>query len=234
MKTAGIIISSKRINDWDKFVNIISEEGVFPYIIQRGLHYSSPFTSVFTTFTNVEFLWDYAKNSDFRVIYDYKGFKHNELPKGLGSIECELLFELLRKYIFLQNIPFLKNEYKIFHIVFNKILSGSSNIKGLYYSFLLSVLQENGLFPQIDSCAICGNGLARPKYFSIENGGVVCSRCLTHNIGYDKISGNFIKSLKYACQHHITILEKNDWHYDILKNFDIIKRYYYYHYKEFK
>ena len=167
MRTNGIIISSKRINDWDRLINVVSNEGVFPYIIKRGIHYSSPFLSVFTTYSRVDFLWDFAKSGDFRLIYDYLYFKHNTFASNGNLLKKDLLFELLRKYLTLQNISFIKNEYEIFKNVFEKLFNSTNNFKGLYYSFLLAVLKENGVFPEIDSCAICGKKIPNPKYFSI-------------------------------------------------------------------
>jgi len=235
MRTEGFILSTKQINDWDKLITVISREGVFPYIINRGFHYSSPFLSVFNTYYEVDFYWDYGKSTEFRIVNDYDSFKVMNRNIFSTDEKRRLLYEVITSFTMLKNIYFVKDEYKIFKKVLNILEEEKSkNIKGLHFAFLLIMLLENGLYPEISLCISCGKKIEYSNYFSIEMGGFLCNDCGKNNKNSYYVGKKLKRILEYVKNHENEVLEKHNYHLDILKNFDIIKKYYNYHFKELK
>ena len=107
-----------------------------------------------------------------------------------------------------------EKDVKIFNL-FQDVLSNLNNpsIKSadseiLYYYFLWNKLALLGYHPEINKCNICGEKLNPYRiYFSNKSGGVICKKCLNHDMLPVKINSDVIKILRIILQKELkTIL----------------------------
>lgn len=109
---------------------------------------------------------------------------------------------------------FIRGEEKdedIFHLLNDIFLKlNDKNLKNkkcalLYYYFLWNALSSLGYRPEVQKCNVCQDKLNPYNvYFSNKLGGVICKKCLGHDIDSRKINSDIVKILR--------MIFKKEWH----------------------
>ncbi|MCX6764067.1 MAG: DNA repair protein RecO [Candidatus Moranbacteria bacterium] len=181
-KYTGIVLSKKDIGETDRIYTIYTREaGKIKALGKSVRNPKSKLAGNLEPLTQVEFFVartrGLGKITGVIAINNYPHIKNNtELLEAVSETfsiltsitseqqKDETVFNLLGEFLeVLENLPDRKSLEKIAII---KI------------GFLFKLLAELGYQTEADKCSACGKKLQPEKnYFSIENGGVVCSNC---------------------------------------------------------
>lgn len=225
---SGYIIEKRPVNDIDAFIKIASRKGVFSYFIPRGNHFSSRLLGLFQPFYRVKFLYDVKGSGGLRVIYDYKSYE--KLPDTVifDEKKREFLFYLIKIYNRLTNITTGKIIMDLFDKSIKMLYNDNINVKGLSFSFLVTFLFYEGFYPSILTCSNCNREI-HSYDFSIESGGFICDKCKKTK-KYTKTNEFFYRALLYGKRNPKKIMQKFNWNEKILEFYDIIRKYFNYHF----
>lgn len=117
------------------------------------------------------------------------------------------LFDLLAKTLFLYS-------------------EGYENKPYLLDIFIFKFLKELGLQPQVSRCTSCSRTNYDYAAFSIEDGGIVCNKCMDKDKFYIKIDQTTISLMQYLSNNDIIVCSKANVSIILVKElFYLLKRY---------
>lgn len=93
-------------------------------------------------------------------------------------------------------------------------------------SFILKYIDYIGYKPEVNICTVCGEKNWNYAHFSIENGGIVCDKCLFDIDKYNKIDQTTISLMQYILKNDIIVCSKAKVSEILLRElFNLLKTY---------
>lgn len=225
LNTQGIVLRRNPFNDSDVMITIFTKSYGKVAAVAKGAQRQKNkhlFTSqVFSyndyvlkkgkeTFTvkqseNIKNFYDISKDFDS---FSYASFivKFVELNSEEGQPNIQA-FELLTKTLFL-------------------LSQDIDNKLQVLCSFILKYIDYIGYRPEVERCTICGEDKYRFAVFSVENGGIVCNKCISQVNFYNKLDQTTISLMQYILKNDIIVCSKAKVSNVLLKElFNLLKRY---------
>ena len=173
-KIEGIVKGVRKIDDYGRYdglLDLFSEYEVVFYRRRRSE------LKLFVQFYLLNSCWDFTR--------DYKIFC--VLSSGFEFLDFIM--------------PWEQPSGKVYELIgeFLNCLDVRS-VESYYYAFLFKLLKLSGFNPQIDECILCGEKVLGEAYFSIHEGGLICSRCKDRIRNLRKLSPGVIKSINFLEQ----------------------------------
>jgi len=193
-RTEGIVLKSIEYGDADKIVTIYTKNYGKIQAIAKGVRKTkSKFGSSLEILTYAIFLIYKGKNIDIisqTEILESFFTASKEIVKFAFASNCvEVANKIIEEGEVNLSIFFLLKE--VLHY-----LKETKDPKLLTLSFKWQALAILGYKPSFDQCCICNNKIEDNKeiFFNIDEGGVICNKCLTKNKkGCIQVSHYFIK-----------------------------------------
>ena len=212
----GITISSRDYGEYDKIFNILTEdEGVVTCILKRIKKTNQNYDSI-DIFQKMEFKASAREN--LWLIYEAKNkYSWFERPINLNKlISSNIIAELCIKVNSINE----NNRYVYNLINICLYLIAENHIIFSLIYFQVKILLSEGIFPELNNCLVCNNELTPLNYYLVfENGGLICSECMTVKNNRILLSENEIRFLKYLSKNEI--LNINKINTKLLENADI-------------
>ncbi len=212
MKLEGIVISSIDYKESSKIVNLYTPIGMIGVVAKGALNPKKGMLGFITTGNIVSFVTtDTKTNSLIEYSIIKSMYNINE------SVDLIKAFSVLIDVI--KEIPDDINHEKTYEFIKKILLSlENNNIKKVLSVFLIKMLYNFGIAPNLKTCVRCNN--KELVSFSVTSGGALCSNCSTPNLDVLNIWKEYYYDKK-------EIDEYSDVDFD--KLLTDIKEYYIYH-----
>ena len=226
-KTSAIVLRKTKLGERDLIVTLLGETGALIKCVAKGARKpGSSFAAKLELFSCVEIMCARGRNLD--VITDARFSEGGSFGLfGLEQAACascvsELLAQICQEAL---EHPRL---FDMARSAFASIASADpAHALLLADAALLKIISSAGFKPSFDCCPVCGavnnlEGCARPLSFVVEEGGVVCTRCLSTVEGLglpaSPLALSWAQALLYARFSDISALEV-----DAARGFDVLE-----------
>lgn len=213
----GIVIKSSKYLDNSKIVNILTEEGLFSYLVKSGMKLTNKANSYTQDVTLINY--DFQKGKGFDILTSGKVLETFSIIKtDLKRIEyMYLIIELIVE--FHQHVSDNSLLYSLTKFTLNK-MNESKYYKYYYQVFALKLLYLLGIGPEFRKCVKCG-GNESIIGFDYNSSGMICSKCSNSQ---ELIYSNEV--IKYAIVFYLTKLNNFSDEYieNLLNGSDIFDR----------
>jgi len=195
----AILVAVRDWGDADKMVTLFSREhGKIIAFANGARRPKSSLAGGMQMFTHLEATLAPGKNCESvkqcEIKHAFRQIQEDFNCMAYGSFIAELTAELC---------PERQPEPQVFDLlleVFQIITERNPRIVALATAWQL--LAITGYYPEFTNCAICGQGLCFPAYFSFESGGCVCGQCQHHSLPeINEKTRDFIKCLLHINWH---------------------------------
>lgn len=193
----GIVIRQRDVGDNDKYVDILTAEGVIEVLVKGVRKINSKTGSSSQLFAYSKFCINEKGERNIlnsaepiHIFYDLR----NSLKKiALASYFADIIkycvtderrsSDVMR--LFLNTLYFLEKDLRTYDF-----------LKSL---FELRFISEIGMMPDIVACTGCGSFESDKVYFSIKNSNFYCSDCFLYTQNYDIIEGSlsFLRAVRH-------------------------------------
>lgn len=175
IKTIGIVIKHKNLGENDKIITILSDKlGKVDVVVHGAKSLRSKFMASTQPFCYGEYLLFKGKSlytlNESNIIESFQIILTDLDKLVYSSYILELVDNLAEKDI--KNISILALLLKTLYI----ITHDEVDIDLLKLVFEFKAMAISGYLPQVKVCLKCGC-ITMEGFFSIENGGIVCSSC---------------------------------------------------------
>ena len=175
IKTVGIVIKHKNLGENDKIITLLSDKlGKVDVVVHGAKSLKNKFMASTQPFCYGEYVLFRGKSlytlSESNIIESFQNILMDLDKLIYSSYLLELVDNLTEKDV--KNISILALLLKTFYI----ITHDEVNIDLLILVVEFKAMAISGYLPQVKICLMCGSPV-REGYFSIENGGIVCSSC---------------------------------------------------------
>lgn len=191
IKTQGIVLKQTNFKDSDKILTLFCREnGKINAMAKGARRTKSPLIGSTQIFCY----------SDF-VLYKGRSFYHINQGEVLNTFYSlrEDLYKLAYGSYILEiveaGITEGESNERIFLLVLKTLKTLSLMEDGflkLLLAFQLKFMSFIGYKPQLKNCVICNNSELGEIKFSINHGGVICSRCKANGVGGEKVSKSVV------------------------------------------
>jgi DNA repair protein RecO (recombination protein O) len=174
-KTIGIVIKHKNLSENDKIITLLSDRlGKIDVVVHGAKSLKNKFMASTQPFCYGEYVLFKGKSlytlSESNIIESFQIILMDLDKLIYSSYLLELVDNLTEKDI--RNISILALLLKTLYI----ITHDEVNIELLILIVEFKAMAISGYLPQVKVCLKCGLDV-KEGYFSIENGGIVCSSC---------------------------------------------------------
>ncbi len=219
-EVTGIIVSEMDYGETSKILNVLTKEhGVISVISKGCRNLKSPLRSVSTKLTYGIFQIYYKKDklsilSDVDILNNFKNIKTDIYKISAVSYIIDLALQVIKE-----------SNYLVFDIVISSLLKIEENfdVKTIINIVELKFLENLGVLPILDSCAICGNKTSIVT-ISGNSGGYICKNCRTNELIVSDKTIKLIRMFYYVDISKIEHLEINN---DLKKEIDNFLNEYY-------
>lgn len=209
----GIIIQEVDYGESSKILTVLSKEHGIISLISKGCkNLKSPLRSVSQKMIYGVFQIYYKENklsilSDVDVINDFKNIKKDIYKISAASYLIDLTNQVVKE-----------SKKNVFEILINALLKIEENFdfKALISIVELKYLDNLGVLPILDSCAICGNKTSIIT-ISGNSGGYLCKNCRTNEL---IVSDKTIKLIRMFYYVDISKIENLNISEEIEKEID--------------
>ncbi len=211
MKEEGIVISSVDYKESSKIVNLYTPSGKISVIAKGALNPKKGLLGFITTGNIVSFV---TTDTNFKSLVEYSFIDGVYYLNDISKIEAfSVIIDLMKE------IPDDINHNKTYEFIKKIILSlDDNNTKKVMSVFLIKMLYNFGIAPNLKSCVRCGK--ENLVSFSVTSGGALCDMCSTPDLEYLNIWNEYYYSKKDIKDYIDTDFDR------LLKD---IKEYYLYH-----
>lgn len=176
-QSRGIILRQRDFKDSDKLLSIFTEKQGKVTAIAKGVKKTkSSLRACVQPFCHSFLHFNQGQNMDLITqakLLDFYGNSRQDLERAL---HCYYLMELLDKSL-QERLP-LPGLYKTLVNVLEAV--NEQGLNPLYIRYFESqLLVELGYKPVLKQCVICGQKPAERFYFSLHEGGIICSACIS-------------------------------------------------------
>lgn len=176
IKTKGIVVGVNKVGENDKLLSVFTEDlGLIGVSAKGATSKHNNLKAISDIFCFSEFVFYEPKNGYYTIseanpIADFIGIAkdYDRLEAGTGLLKF-IRFTAVENEESGETLKLLLNSL---HILANTDKS-ISLVKCVFY---LKCLENMGLPPVTDECAVCGSG-ENTEYFSAEEGGILCAEC---------------------------------------------------------
>ncbi len=198
-KTEAIVIRTRPFRSSSLIVTFFTQNFGKMQGIVKGVHREGERRGAeFELFTHLEILFYEKKRSDLHLISETSILdSHSQLRQSLeglldASFFCELTEELTETG---DPHPQL---FELLKVCF-RYLSVLPAVK-LRNLFEMKLLNEIGWQPHLDSCLKCGGVVPEIGFFSIRDGGMLCSSCRGTDLASKKLAAEPVRLLRFLSQ----------------------------------
>ena len=216
----GIVLNEVDYGETSKILTILSREHGLISVISKGCkNLKSPLRSISEKMTYAIFQIYYKENklsilSDADIINNFKNIKKDIYKISAASYLLDLTLQVIKENS--------KNLYDILTSSLVKIEQGF-DIKSIINIVELKYLENLGVLPILDSCAICGDKTSIVT-ISGSNGGYLCKNCRTNE---PIVSDKTIKLIRMFYYVDISKIDKLEISEEIKKEIDTFLNEYY-------
>lgn len=176
VKTKALVIREQPFQDTDKILTLFTErEGKIKAIAKGVRRRRSTMTAAAQLFAYGEYVYYPGKNfgniNQADIIESYYNLRSDMAKMSLASYLLELIDNLFELYQ--GNAAVLK---LLVHMLYYVAENKAKSDEALAAAFQIKLSAVHGILPRLDRCGKCGKN-SDLNYFSIEDGGVICSRC---------------------------------------------------------
>ncbi|MEI7424806.1 MAG: DNA repair protein RecO [Candidatus Staskawiczbacteria bacterium] len=210
-KTKAFVLKKSDRNESDRIFSVFTDEfgklNIFAKAIRKS---TSKLRSGIDIFFMSEIEFIQGKNrktlTDTSIVKKFssisKDVKKFQIANGIGEILDN----------FIKGEERDKGVFDLLDEVFCELNSQNSTTGKhtlLYYYFLWNALSIFGYLPEVEKCNSCHNKLS-PDIFYFSNilGGVICEKCLGHDVSAKKININSVKLLRLIFKKEWKLLSK--------------------------
>ncbi len=198
LKTKGICLATRISRETSKLVTFYTEQfGKITFLCKGARNPKSKFGSALEIFTLSELIFYRTESkpvyllSDATVIDSFSGLHSSDKFFYANQID-ELILRAVSNEdpnhrLFLLLCSALKN-------LNQANTKKSMNLPSLVGAYFLKAISILGFKPELRYCVLCNN--AKPKYFSIEAGGVVCNS-IKHPKSQNAVDAEYAKIFKH-------------------------------------
>ncbi len=170
-KATGYIIKTTDSGENDEIIHFYTADyGQLSFYAKGIKKISSKNAYACQLFDYSEFLFDYNDNRDMQLLKsatlkkEYMGIKSDYERLALGSVVLEIISSL--------------NDEGFFDLLQTtlELLDREEEIYTVFSIFVVEVLNELGISPEVDSCVCCGDTTSI-ETISISDGGFLCHDC---------------------------------------------------------
>ena len=205
-KVEGIVISETNYSESSKILNILTKEFGKIGVISKGCRKTkSKLRSVSSKFV-YGYFHIYYKEDGLSTLIDV------DLINGLKNIRSDIEKITYLSYICeLVDQVSKQTDENLFDLLSSSILSIEENIDAEIINNILEIklLDVLGIMPSLDGCSICGND-DNIVTINVDDGGYVCSNCLTDEKIYSEKMIKLIRMFYYVDISKITKLSISD------------------------
>ncbi len=227
----AIVLKRRNFREYDQLISLFTKEGGKKETLAKGVKkivskqagYLEPFSVVEVEIIKgkeLEHLTKVLVKNIFKKI-------RNNLQKSLLASQA---IRLVDKITVLG-----EKDEKIFNLTSNWLEYLENVVKeiglgeNLLYSFIIKLLDNLGLAPELEKCVICGGTREKIVGFDISNGGVYCTSCQRQVIKNEHVFSISVVELDF-----IKMLLNDDWEEVIeiegtAKIFEIINKFLRFH-----
>jgi len=204
-KTEAIILKSQKLGETSKIITLYSRNyGKIKVVAKGARGLKSRFFGTLETLNFISLVFYVKENRDLQflsqaeIIKPFIHIKNNLEKLSLASVASEII---VRSQYADESNPYL---FKTILEFLNGLEMANTGFENYLYWFQLKFLKCGGFKPQLDRCVICKkrNINNRKSYFSIEQGGCICSNCKKYETAKVLISQNTLNYLQFLdnCQ----------------------------------
>lgn len=210
-KTQAFVFKKNDINESDRVFSVFTDDfgrlDIFAKAIRKITSKLSPDIDTFYL-SELEFIQ--GKNNktltDASVVE-----KFNNISQDLVKFEiANKIGELLDNFIKGQEKD--ENLFNLINETFSKLNNYAPATKPytlIYYYFLWNILSLLGYRPEAQKCNVCQQKLNPYNiYFSYKLGGVICKKCLNHDLDALKINSDIVKMLRLILKKEWEIMHR--------------------------
>ncbi len=218
--TEGIVLKRIKVSDYDIILNVFTKKyGKISLSIKGARSVKSKLSAGSQPFVYGEFAINKSgKISKTNSIDIYNSFYDIRTDLDKLSVGCYIL----------ELISVVTNEdvnIRLFDFVIETLsyLEKTDNIHLVKIIFELKLLNLIGLKPELEHCVNCGNQVINPK-FSVENGGVICSKCYELFPNDYKLGKKIPKLMAFIISENYDILLSSNINEAFIKKIDYINK----------
>jgi len=183
MTIKGVVLSQKPFGEQDKFIDILTENGLIEIVVKGSAKVTSKTGSASQLFAYSEFdLSDHPAKNKARILTSVRPISiFYNLRNNLNSVALASYFAQIILYSALPK----SGTPEILRLMLNTLyyLSEPEHDELLLKSiFELRIASLLGFQPDVVMCRNCGKYLPENLYFSIENGCFFCDACKQQGI----------------------------------------------------
>ncbi len=175
VKLTGIVLSAAPVGEYDKRLVILTgQRGKITAFVKGARRPSSRFAAGSRPFSFGEFTLYQGREAYNLVDIDIKNY-FDEIATDMNAVYYGFYFLELAEYYSHENVE-SKDMVNLLYLSLKALASETIPIKLVRYIYELKMFAINGEYPDVFSCAHCGNG--EDLYgFTVEKSGAVCKEC---------------------------------------------------------
>lgn len=203
-KTKAFVFKKNDLNESDRVFSVFTDDfgrlDIFAKAIRKAVSKLRSGIDIFFM-SDIEFIQGRNRKTltDTTVIEKINNLTPDKF--GIASMIGDVLDNFIKGEEKDENIFNLINNT---FVILNDYTITPKSYTLIYYYFLWNFLALSGYKPQVDKCSVCYAKLNPYNiYFSDKSGGIICKKCLSHDIQAQKINSDIIKILR--------MILKEDW-----------------------
>lgn len=233
-KVQGVVLKSINLGESDKIITVYTDAlGKIDAVVHGARKPKSKFMASTQPFCYSEFVIFKGKNlytlSDSFINESFQLILQDLTKLAYGSYFLEIVDILNEKEN--KNVSILALLLKTLYLLVN----GDIDIKLLRFAFDFKIISLSGYMPQINYCVNCKRKISERGFFSIVDGGVLCTECKSNKNNYilNEEELQFLQKIKLIKLEDLRNIKYNEKILSYLQG--ILLNYTYYHTgKEFK
>lgn len=233
-KIQGIVLKSINLGESDKIITVYSDLlGKIDMVVHGARKPKSKFMASTQPFCYCEYVIFKGKNlytlSDSSINESFQEILQDLTKLAYGSYFLELVDSLNEKEN--KNVSILALLLKTLYLLINDDV----DIKLLRFAFDFKIISLSGYMPQINYCINCKNKINDKAFFSIVDGGIVCTNCksIKSSLSINEEELQLLQKIKLIKLEDLRNIKYDDKNLTLLQN--ILLNYIQYHTgKEFK
>jgi DNA repair protein RecO (recombination protein O) len=210
-KTQAFVFKKRDTNEADRIFSVFTDDfgrlDIFAKAIRKN-------TSKLRSGIDALFMSDieFIQGKNRKTLTDaIKIERFDNIVKDLGKFKiANRITEVLDNFIKGQ-----EKDENIFNLINETFIKLNGSVLShklynlIYYYFLWNLLSLLGYCPEVQKCNIC-RGTLNPynTYFSDKLGGIICKKCLNHDISAQKINSDIVKILRLVFKKEWQVVSK--------------------------
>jgi len=202
-KTEAIVLNRRDFRETSAIANFYTRDfGKMSGILKGIKGQPAKFASQLELFSYNDIIFYQKRNSSLHlvsqcdIIDNFNSIRQNIFKVGISSLMMELISAIM---------PQEDANEEVFNLILAilKELETNNNPDKIMTIFKIKILALSGFKPHFDSCVSCGFKVVGQSKFSLERGGLLCSRCCNKDLKARSIFRGTVASILY--------IENNDF-----------------------